>query len=208
MTGIHDFGLFVAAGVLLNMTPGQDTVYIIGRTLSQGRRAGVASVLGICAGSLGHTLLAATGLSALLTASSSAFMVVKWFGAGYLCYLGVRMLLVKSVVDMQRGALVPASFGSAFRQGMLTNLLNPKVALFFLAFLPQFITASSNNKFMAFVVLGCTFITTGAIWCFCLVWFASQLGARFRRSGKIATAINRGAGALFIALGLRLAVTR
>jgi threonine/homoserine/homoserine lactone efflux protein len=208
MPGIHDFGLFITAGVLLNMTPGQDTFYIIGRTLSQGRSAGVASVLGICAGSLGHTLLAATGLLALLAASNSAFVVVKWLGAGYLCYLGARMLLVRSVDGARPGALAPASFGRVFRQGMLTNLLNPKVALFFLAFMPQFIAAGSSSKFLAFVLLGCSFITTGAIWCFCLVWFAAQLGERFRRSGKIATAINRGAGALFIALGLRLAVTR
>jgi threonine/homoserine/homoserine lactone efflux protein len=207
MPGIHDFGLFLAAGALLNMTPGQDTFYIIGRTLSQGRRAGVASVLGICAGSLGHTLLAATGLSALLAASSSAFLVVKWLGAGYLCYLGIRMLLVRPVDGVQGRALPPASFGTVFRQGMLTNILNPKVALFFLAFMPQFIAVSSDNKFLAFVLLGCTFVTTGTIWCFCLVWFASHVGERLRGSGKIATAINRGAGALFIALGLRLAVT-
>jgi threonine/homoserine/homoserine lactone efflux protein len=208
MLGIHDFALFVAAGVLLNITPGQDTFYILGRTLSQGRSAGVASVLGICAGSLGHTLLAATGLSALLAASSAAFLVVKWLGASYLCYLGVRMLFARRSVGAQQTALAAASFASVFRQGMLTNLLNPKVGLFFLAFMPQFISAASASKFLAFVLLGCCFITTGAIWCFCLVWFATQFGARLQRRDSAITTVNRGVGALFIALGLKLAVTR
>ncbi len=208
MLGVHDFGLFIAAGVLLNITPGQDTFYIVGRTLSQGRSAGVASVLGICAGSLGHTLLAATGLSALLAASSAAFLVVKWLGAAYLCYLGVRMLLGRRSTGGHQPALAAASFAAVFRQGMLTNLLNPKVALFFLAFMPQFISAASPGKFLAFVMLGCCFITTGAIWCFCLVWFATQLGARLRSGDSAITALHRGAGALFIALGLKLAATR
>jgi threonine/homoserine/homoserine lactone efflux protein len=208
MLGIHDFWLFIAAGVLLNITPGQDTFYIIGRTLGQGRSAGVASVLGIAAGSVGHTLLAATGLSALLAASSAAFLVVKWLGAGYLCFLGARMLFARRSAGIEAPTLAAASFGAVLRQGALTNLLNPKVALFFLAFMPQFIAADSPNKFLAFVVLGCCFITTGAIWCFCLVWFATQLGARLRRSGAVAAAINRGAGALFIVLGLKVAVSR
>ena len=161
--------------------------------------------MGISAGALVHTLAAALGLSALLAASTSAFLAVKLAGAVYLIYLGAQMFFTRS-----SAASFPANFSSAgfhaiFRQGMLTNILNPKVALFFLAFMPQFIAANSPNKSLAFIVLGLCFITTGTIWCLCLAWFASRLGDRLR--GSVAF-LNRAAGALFILLGIRLAAAR
>src|SRR2546430_11000894 len=125
MIGIHDYWLFVATGVLLNLTPGQDTLYILGRSIAQGRRIGLASALGISAGGVVHTLAAALGLSAVLATSASAFLVLKVVGAVYLVYLGARMLIPRTAA---LGATdVPASVASrtAFRQGLLTNGLNP-----------------------------------------------------------------------------------
>ena len=203
MFGIHDFTLFLAAGILLNLTPGPDTVYILGRSIAHGRRAGVASALGICVGSIFHTGAAALGLSAFLATSAWAFTAVKFAGAGYLIFLGVRTL-----VQRRENAPVSAEFkanaaSAAFRQGILTNILNPKVALFFLAFLPQFIDAATPSKLAAFLVLGLTFVITGTIWCLILAWFASSLSTRLRGN---ATILNRAVGSLFILLGLRLAV--
>jgi threonine/homoserine/homoserine lactone efflux protein len=208
MFGIHDFGVFLLTGILLNLTPGPDTFYILGRSLAQGRGAGVASVLGISTGSLVHTFAAAFGLSALLITSASAFLVIKLAGAAYLVYLGVRMLFSRSTVAPIPAAFSSSGFWTVYRQGFLTNALNPKVALFFLAFMPQFIAADSPFKFAAFITLGVCFITTGTLWCLCLAWFSSLLGDRLRGSKTFADILNRTAGALFISLGARLATTK
>jgi RhtB (resistance to homoserine/threonine) family protein len=208
MFGIHDFGLFLAAGVLLNLTPGPDTVYILGRSIAQGREAGVASALGICVGSIFHTCAAALGLSASLATSSVAFVAIKLLGGAYLMFLGIKLLF-----DRRRELSLPSNFrqrtsAAAFRQGVLTNVLNPKVALFFLAFLPQFIDPATNNKLLAFVTLGFTFVTTGTIWCLVLAWFASSFSERLRASETVGHWVNRAIGALFIFLGARLAATK
>jgi threonine/homoserine/homoserine lactone efflux protein len=206
MFGIHDFGLFLGAGILLNLTPGPDTIYILGRSIAHGRRSGVASAFGICIGSIFHTCAAAFGLSALLVTSVWAFSAVKLAGAAYLIFLGLRLLLQR-----EHDLNVPGTFKqddavSAFRQGILTNVLNPKVALFFLAFLPQFIDSETPSKMAAFLALGFTFVITGTIWCLVLAWFAATLSARLRGNAAIAAALNRSVGALFVFLGLRLAV--
>jgi threonine/homoserine/homoserine lactone efflux protein len=208
MFGIHDFGVFVATGILLNLTPGQDTFYILGRSISQGRSAGVVSVLGISSGALIHTLAAALGLSAMLAASAAAFLGLKLLGAAYLVYLGARMVFGRAQAASIPGGFESANFAAIYRQGLLTNVLNPKVALFFLAFMPQFIGIDSPNKFLAFVTLGLCFVTTGTIWCFCLAWFASMLSDRLRGSTTFADVLNRTAGAVFIFLGVRLAATK
>ena len=208
MFGIHDFGLFLAAGILLNLTPGPDTVYILGRSIAQGREAGIASALGISLGSICHTCAAALGLSAILATSALAFGTIKLIGGAYLIFLGVKMIL-----DRRKQLSLPSNFRrrtttAAFRQGVLTNILNPKVALFFLAFLPQFIDPASNAKVPAFILLGLTFVTTGTIWCLTLAWFASAFSERLRANEIISQWLNRTAGALFLFLGLRLATTR
>jgi len=205
MFGIHDFGLFLAAGILLNLTPGPDTAYILGRTIAQGRERGIASALGICVGSIFHTCAAALGLSAILATSALAFVAIKLLGGAYLIFLGIKMLL-----DRRKHLSLPTNFRrrtttAAFRQGVFTNILNPKVALFFLAFLPQFIDPASNMKVLAFLALGLTFVTTGTIWCLVLAWFASAFSERLRGNETIEQWLNRAAGALFVFLGLRLA---
>lgn len=206
MFGIHDFALFITTGILLNLTPGPDTLYILGRSVAHGRRAGVASAFGISIGSVFHTCAAALGLSAVLATSAWAFMFVKLAGAAYLIFLGVRALL-----ENQHELAMPADFkrrgaAAAFRQGIVTNILNPKVALFFLAFLPQFIDANAPSKTIAFVVLGLTFVTTGTIWCLVLAWFSSAFSARLRANPTMTDLLNRAVGSLFIFLGLRLAI--
>src|SRR5213078_3739018 len=208
MFGIHDFALFITTGVLLNLTPGPDTLYILGRSVAHGRRAGVASALGISVGSIFHTCAAALGLSAVLATSAWAFTFLKLAGAAYLIFLGGRALLEK-----QHELSMPAHFKrrgatAAFRQGIVTNILNPKVALFFLAFLPQFIDPASNVKVLAFLMLGFAFVITGTIWCLILAWFASAFSERLRTNETIAQWLNRTAGALFIFLGLRLATAK
>lgn len=205
MFGIHDFGLFLAAGILLNLTPGPDTAYILGRSIAQGREAGIASALGICVGSIFHTCAAALGLSAILATSALAFGAIKLLGGAYLVFLGIKMIL-----DRRRQLSLPSDFrrrttAAAFRQGILTNVLNPKVALFFLAFLPQFIDPGSSMKVLAFLALGFAFVTTGTIWCLILAWFASAFGERLRTNETVGQWLNRVAGALFVFLGLRLA---
>jgi RhtB (resistance to homoserine/threonine) family protein len=208
MFGIHDFGLFLAAGILLNLTPGPDTAYILGRSIAQGREAGIASALGICVGSIFHSCAAALGLSAILATSAVAFAAIKLFGGAYLIFLGIKMLL-----DRRRQLSLPSNFRrrttiAAFRQGVFTNVLNPKVALFFLAFLPQFIDPALNMKVFAFLMLGLTFVTTGTIWCLILAWFASAFSERLRTNETIGQWLNRAAGALFVFLGARLATTK
>ena len=208
MFGIHDVGLFLTAGILLNLTPGPDTVYILGRSVAQSREAGIASALGISVGSIFHTCAAALGLSATLATSVLAFGTIKLLGGAYLIFLGLKMILERS------GQLsLPSNFqrhttAAAFRQGVLTNILNPKVALFFLAFLPQFIDPASGTKILAFLFLGLTFVTTGTIWCFILAWFASAFSKRLRTNQTVAQWLNRTAGALFVFLGVRLATVK
>lgn len=209
MFGIHDFTVFLLTGILLNLTPGPDTFYILGRSIAQGRGAGIASVLGISAGALVHTFAAALGLSAIIAASATAFLVVKLAGAAYLIFLGARMLFSRRAT----AGAIPATFSSSgflaiFRQGLITNVLNPKVTLFFLAFMPQFIDAGSTHKFAAFLTLGLCFVTTGTLWCLCLAWFSGLLGDRLRGSTTFTDILNRTAGALFIFLGVRLATAR
>jgi threonine/homoserine/homoserine lactone efflux protein len=205
--GIHDYWLFVLAGVLLNLTPGQDTFYILGSSIAQGRRIGVASALGICSGCIVHTLAAAAGLSAILATSAAAFVIVKLAGAAYLIYLGIRYLRAR---DADLPAVASASRGAwkAFRQGVVTNVLNPKVALFFLAFLPQFIDPESSTKIAAFIALGLTFIATGTAWCLFLAVAAASVRRFFTGHPKAFTRLSQAAGTLFIGLGIRLAVAQ
>ena len=207
MLGIHELWLFVASGLLLNITPGPDTAYIIGRSIQLGWRGGAAAALGISCGCLVHVLGAAIGLSALLMASSAAFLAVKLVGAAYLVLTGLQMLLsrAKPIADMT-GQGGETSIRRIFWQGTLTNVLNPKVALFFLAFLPQFVAADAPHKTLAFLFLGLIFIVTGTLWCLGVAAFAARAAGRIRQSAGVIAWINRSLGGLFIYLGFRVAM--
>jgi threonine/homoserine/homoserine lactone efflux protein len=209
MLGIHHYWLFIATAVVLVLTPGQDTFFILGRSLAGGRRVGIAEALGITAGSIVHTLLAALGLSALLATSPYAFMAVKFAGAAYLIYIGGRALLTRaSGLPGENGNDGVDGWWSAFRQGVITNILNPKVALFFLALMPQFISATSDTKVAAFLVLGVSFMVLGLVWTVILAVAAASLRGMFLRRPSMANVLNKVAGSLFIGLGLRLATAR
>ncbi|SEH57496.1 LysE family translocator [Tardiphaga sp. OK245] len=208
MLGIHGLWLFILSGILLNITPGPDTAYIVGRSVQMGWRGGVAAALGISAGCLVHVFAAAVGLSALLAASSYAFTAVKWIGAAYLLYTGVQMLRARaSTVATNDAAEKPLlSLRQVFWQGAFTNALNPKVALFFLAFLPQFVDVDAPSKALAFIVLGLIFISTGTIWGLGTAIVAAKAASRVRRSGQAMVWINRALGGVFIYLGIRVAM--
>jgi threonine/homoserine/homoserine lactone efflux protein len=208
MLGTQNLGLYIASGLLLNITPGPDTFYILGRSAAQGARAGLLSVAGISTGTAVHTLAAAFGLSALLTTSASAFTVVKLLGAGYLVYLGLRMLLERSQAGADVAQFQPASAWSIYRAGLFTNVLNPKVALFFLAFIPQFVAQGASSKVLAFLFLGAVFITTSTIWCAFLAISAARVTHRLRGGATTAVTIKRITGAVFVGLGVKLAVSK
>ncbi len=207
MFGIHHYSVFVLSALLVNITPGQDTLYILGRGVAQGRRAGILSVLGICTGALIHTLAAAFGLSALLMASPVAFRVMKYAGAGYLVYLGVRMFWEASEVTDLKTPPGDARSLSIYFQGMLTDLLNPNVILFFLAFLPQFVNSRGEHGALPFLMLGSTFVTTGTAWCLVVACFAAAVSEHLRRNRRTASILRRSTGGLFLILGLRMAFT-
>jgi threonine/homoserine/homoserine lactone efflux protein len=213
MLGIHELWLFIISGLLLNVTPGPDTAYIVGRGVQLGWRGGAAAALGVSTGCLVHVFAAAIGLSALLAASSAAFAFVKWAGAAYLCFIGVKMLLSRPQPPVDDGgcgssAMSPRriSLCDVFLQGAMTNVLNPKVALFFLAFLPQFVAADSPHKAAAFLLLGMIFIFNGTLWCLGVAAFAARAAGRVRQSGYTLLWINRALGGLFVYLGVRVAM--
>lgn len=172
-----------------------------------GWRGGAAAAMGISAGCLVHVFGAAIGLSALLMTSSAAFAVLKWVGAAYLLFTGVQMLLSRSSPVTETAAIVAGtSLAGVFWQGALTNALNPKVALFFLAFLPQFVAADSAHKPLAFLVLGLIFISGGTLWCLGIAAFAARAAGRIRQSAGLMSWINRLLGGLFVYLGIRVAL--
>ncbi|MEW6641580.1 MAG: LysE family translocator [Pseudomonadota bacterium] len=208
MFGIHDVWLFVAAGVLLNVTPGPDTAYVVGRSVQLGWRGGAAGALGIGLGCFVHIVAAAVGLSALLAASSTAFAVVKLIGAAYLCYIGLRMVLTRTGGEgAATAAAAPVrTLREIFWQGALTNVLNPKVALFFLAFLPQFVDAASPAKPLAFLILGLIFNVTGTAWNLSVAVAAARTAGRVQRSPRLLAWINRALGGVFVYLGVRVAL--
>ena len=208
MFGTQHLAVFVVAGLLLNITPGPDLAYIVTRSATHGWRTGVIAVLGISTGCLVHITAAALGLSALLAASATAFTIVKWIGAAYLCYVGWSMW--RSAAGDAGG--IPVLDGPPavarrriFAQGFLTNVLNPKVALFFLAFLPQFIDPLATHKAVAFLFLGLVFDFNGTLVCLLFAWSAARAGRLLRRSHVFTRWLNRTIGTLFFALGARLA---
>ncbi|WP_439520315.1 LysE family translocator [Hydrogenophaga sp.] len=201
--------LFIAAGWLLNLTPGPDVLYIVSNALRSGARAGIVAALGIVSGCFVHVFAAAVGVSALLTTSAAAFTVLKWMGAAYLVWMGVRMLLARAapLVIPAEGASSGLSLWRVYRRGFLTNVLNPKVALFFLAFVPQFIAPDAANKALVFLMLGLIFNLNSLPINFGYAWLAAWFARRVEVVQRGMRWLDRAAGALFIGFGVKLAMT-
>lgn len=212
LAGIDHLGLFVVTGLLLNLTPGPDVLYIVSQGLRAGRRAGMVAALGITAGCCVHLAAATVGLGALVAASATAFLVLKWVGAAYLVYIGAAMLLARPAVPAPlAGSPAPAAMqavplGRVFLQGFWTNALNPKVALFFLALLPQFIHPRAQHPTGTFLVLGLIFIFNSVPVNLAYGWGAGWLSGRLAGLRAGMDVLGRGAGALFIFFGVRLAL--
>lgn len=201
--------LFIAAGWLLNLTPGPDVLYIVSNALRSGARAGIVAALGIVGGCFVHVFAAAIGVSALLATSATAFTVLKWIGAAYLLWMGVRMLFSRATpLVIQAPSVAPeVDLWRVFRRGFLTNVLNPKVALFFLAFVPQFIAPDAANKAMVFLLLGLIFNLNSLPINFGYAWLAAWFARRVDAVQRGMRWLDRAAGALFIGFGVKLAMT-
>ena len=199
--------LFIAAGWLLNLTPGPDVLCIVTSALRGGARAGMVAALGIVSGCFVHVLAAAVGVSALLATSATAFTVLKWVGAAYLLWMGVRLLRSKATPLNLTTAAPDADLWRVYRRGFLTNVLNPKVALFFLAFVPQFIAPDAPDKALAFLLLGLIFNINSLPINLGYAWIAAWAARRLHAVQRTLHWLDRAAGVLFVGFGLRLALT-
>ena len=210
---VHDLPLFLTAALLVNLTPGPDMLFVAGSSAVHGRRAGVLAALGVGVGCLLHVALAAVGLSALLAASATAFTLVKWVGAAYLVWVGVSMLRARArtevpTADQPTGLSAAPGSSRVFWQGAWTNALNPKVALFFLAFLPQFIVPGAPQQALSFLALGLVFTVGGVLVNIAVALLTHRVRQGLAgRSGsaRFGVWLQRAAGALFVGLGLKLA---
>jgi threonine/homoserine/homoserine lactone efflux protein len=204
---IDNFWMFALTGLLLNLTPGNDMLYVIARSSGQGTKAGVISALGIGVGCIVHILAAVIGLSALIAQSATAFDIIKYVGAAYLVYLGAKSLLSKKHSIKIDHTLEQLSYKKIFWQGFITNVLNPKVALFFLAFLPQFINIHKGNTSLQILFLGTWFNFVGTIVNVLVALLFGKIGAWLSKSPRFIQWQERITGTILIALGIKVALS-
>jgi threonine/homoserine/homoserine lactone efflux protein len=206
---LHNYLLFVLASIALALAPGPDMAYVFTRSVAQGRRAGILAALGFNLGGYTHMTAAALGLSAILATSATAFSVIKWLGAAYLIYLGIGALRSSRELFVTTGGdLRPRSDRTILYQAFLSDVLNPKVAMFFIAFIPQFIDTHSAHPTFQIVLLGVTVNMVCLPINILLACFAARLTRTLRQNNSISKWLQRSMGALFIALGLRLATQK
>jgi len=197
---------FLSAAIVLNLAPGPDIAFILGQTVRGGRKTGFAAMAGIWTGAFGHVLMAAAGLSAILATSAVAFSVVKWVGAGYLIWLGIQALRSDGSGFIAEGIKSSAKLMPIYRQGVVVALLNPKVAIFFLAFLPQFVTPDAGPVWAQLFLHGSLIIVVAAFIEPPLILAGERLTNKLRSSPKFGLWLDRSLGAILVALGLRLAM--
>ncbi len=200
-----DIALFLATSALLALAPGPDIVYVLTRGVTQGPRAGLAAAFGFAAGCIFHTVLAAVGIAALIRSSELAFDLVRYAGAAYLVYIGIQALRHRASFSME-GASDKRALASIFRQSVIGNMLNPKVTLFFLAFLPQFVNAQAGHVGMQMALLGALFMVVTIVVFGAVALFSGWIGAWMRAKPAIGERLNIFAGVTFIALGIRVAL--
>ena len=203
---LDSYLLFVFASIILCIVPGPDMIFLLSRTLAQGKKAGIAAAIGINVGAYLHLFAAVLGISAILASSAYAFTIIKWLGAAYLVYIGIKILLSKqgSVIIDERD-IKKQNLRKIFWQGFLSDALNPKVAIFFLAFLPQFVSPASENRTLQILFLGITVNVIAILINLVLVYFSSTLTSRLRENTSISKWLNKIMGSIFILLGLKLA---
>lgn len=205
MLGILNYELFFISCLIMTLIPGSDTIFILTQSISHNKKVGFSTASGICTGLLFHTGFVALGLAAIVKSSPIIFEIIKYSGAGYLIYLGIQSILTKETFFDWKEDREELPLKKAYFQGLITNILNPKVILFFLAFLPQFIDVkSSSYGFMTFVMLGLTYFSLSIIWCSLLVYFASLVSNLLKRKSGFSKLINKISGVIFILLGLNI----
>jgi threonine/homoserine/homoserine lactone efflux protein len=207
--GIENFLTFVIAATIFVLTPGLDTIFILNKSIAQGKRAGIYATMGINTGVLVHTVFAALGLSLIVAKSVLAFTVLKYFGAAYLLYLGVTKIISKeNFLAMQAPQKNNKTGKQNFISGVINNVLNPKVALFVLAFFPQFIKREYISSPVPFIFLGITYAILGLTWLLILTLFASLFSEKLSKSKKANTWLNRCSGITFILMGVKVALSK
>lgn len=209
MFGTHDLWLFIISGLLLNITPGPDTALVVARATQMGLRGGVAAAFGVTGGIMVHITAAAIGLSALIAASATAFSVIKFVGVAYLIYIGLRLMLARHAAAAENvGPQAVVPLRSVFWQGFFSNALNPKVAIFFLAFLPQFVTNDAPSKALAFLFLGVIFSIGATAWSLIVAFVTARAASKFKATQRFQRLIDGAIGAMFVALGVKLALVQ
>jgi threonine/homoserine/homoserine lactone efflux protein len=207
MNGLINFPLFLVSSMLIIMAPGPDFIYVTTRGISEGRKAGFLSALGISTGLLIHTLFAAFGLSAIIQASRTAYLIIKYLGAGYLIYIGLKILFTrKKLIDTEGKSENKQK--NVFRQGVITNVFNPKAIVTFMAFLPQFVDVRVIHPISQFILLGAVLAFMAITWFGLIGYFAGSFGTFVRKSKWVQNGINYVSGSIMVALGLRLAIKK
>ncbi|NKI68315.1 LysE family transporter [Collimonas pratensis] len=198
--------LFLIAAMTLTLAPGPDNIYVLTRGIAQGRKAGLVSALGFSSGLIFHTMLAVLGFAALIKASPLAYSLLRYAGAGYLIYIGVRTLRSHATVQLHGDAAPPMKLSRIYWQSVIANILNPKVTLFFIAFLPQFVNAGAGHIPAQMLLLAAIFILQALAIFSVVALFSGMVGAFFQRKKAAASIMNRVAGTAFIGLGIRIAL--
>ncbi|PTS96490.1 LysE family translocator [Pedobacter sp. HMWF019] len=207
--GIVNYLTFILTAFVFIITPGMDTIFVLNKSIGEGRKAGIYSTLGLNTGVLGHTMFAALGLSLIVAKSAMAFMVIKYLGAAYLLYLGISKLISKdSLINMDAEIKPGNSNKQNFISGFFTNILNPKVALFFLAFFPQFIKPELSSSPVPFIILGLTCAVLGSLWFFLLSLFAAYFSRSITENPAMGKMLNKASGLAFVLMGLKIALTK
>lgn len=207
--GIVNYLTFIVTAFVFIITPGMDTVFVLNKSIGEGKKAGIYSTLGLNTGVLGHTIFAALGLSLIVAKSAMTFMVIKYLGAAYLLYLGISKLISKdSLINIDPATRTGKTNQQNFISGFFTNILNPKVALFFLAFFPQFIKPELSGSPLPFIVLGLTCAVLGSIWFFLLSFFAAYFSRSITENPAAGKWLNKISGAAFVVMGLKIAFTK
>ncbi|ETZ21762.1 LysE family translocator [Pedobacter sp. V48] len=209
MTGIDNFSAFILSAIIVVITPGIDTILVLTRSISSGKKAGMYSALGVSMGLLVHTCAAAFGLSLILAKSALAFMIVKYLGAAYLIYMGYKALSSKG--DPTALKSIPVQYtgmGKMFWTAFLSDVLNPKIAIFFLAFLPQFVLTSAINSPFPYLILGVVIFLITLAWCVFLALMGGNVAKLFNRNPSTENWLNKISGAVFIILGIKVALTK